>query len=407
MATFRYKARDKTGAAFIATIEAEDSRVVAELLRKQGLQIITLEQPKETASSFFDALLQKIKRASRPDEVVLITRQLALMVRSGLPLVDGIEAIAEQDVSPDLRKILVSLSEDLRAGRAFSEALQRFPAFFPAFYVSMVRSGEAAGILEEILERLATIGEDEMELKGRVRAALAYPALLIILSVSIVTFLLINVLPRFFQIFQEAGASLPLPTKVLLGISYLLRTFWFMIPIGLVLGVRWFVLTSAKPEGRYRLHAFLLRAPFVGRLILQTILARSFQIMASLLKSGIAVVPALNVLEDLVGNLVVSRTISRIREAVIGGAALSEPFRSEKIFPPAVGQLISVGEKTGTLDVTFRHLGDYYEREVDRSLRTLTSVLEPLLLLGVGTIVAFIALSVLLPIFQLIKVFRR
>ncbi len=408
MATFRYKARDKKGSPFVSTVEADSPKEVADLLRKQGLQIIYLEEPqKDYSAALYQGVLQRLKAASRPVEVVLFTRQLALMVRAGLPLVDGIEGIAQQDISPALKMVIGSLSENLRSGKAFSEALSQHPAFFPAFYVSMVKSGETAGILEEVLERLADIGERGMELKGRVRAALAYPVLLVFLSCGIVTFLLVHVLPRFFLIFEESGVVLPLPTRILLAVSFLLQKCWFLVPLGLIAVFYGFLKMKARPEGRYRIDEAILRIPFLGPLLLRTVFARAFGIMASLLKSGIAVVPALIVVEDLVGNQAVARALVRVREAVVGGASLSAPFRAEKIFPPTISQLVSVGERTGSLDETFRHLGNYYEREVERALRMMTSVLEPLLLLVVGSLVAFIALSVLLPIFQLIKVFRR
>ncbi|MCM8795035.1 MAG: type II secretion system F family protein [Candidatus Omnitrophica bacterium] len=407
MATFRYKARDKSGEAVLATVEAESSSTVVDQLKRQGLQIVYLEEAASPVPGFLQLIIDKIRASTRSSETILFTRQLALMVRSGLPLVDSIEGIAEQKISPAFRDVITALSDDLRGGKSFSEALQNQPVFFSSFYVSMVRSGEATGTLEQVLERLADVGEEEQELKGKVISAMAYPLLLVTLAMGVVTYLLTAVLPRFFLIFEESGVVLPLPTRLLLGVSFLARIFWFFIP--LVIGAVGYLLfrVSRSPEGQIRIHRAVLAIPFFGDLILKTIFARMFRVMHSLLRSGIAAVPALVVLEDLAGNRVISSAIARIRSAVVGGASLAEPFRSEKIFPATVSQLIAVGEKTGSLDETCRHLSDYYEREVARVLRTMTSVLEPLLLLAVGMLVAFIALSVLLPIFQLIRVYRR
>lgn len=406
MATFRYKARDKAGTATVASLEGESRDAVARQLRGQGLQIITLEEAQGAALDL-EQLLQRVRRAPRPQEVVLFTRQLALMVRSGLPLIEGIEGLAGQAFSPAFKQTLAALSGDLQGGKSFSEALARAPACFPTFYVSMVKAGETAGMLDEVLERLASIGESEMELKGRVRAALAYPVLLVFLSFGIVTFLLVFILPRFIGIFEESGVALPLPTRILLGVSFLLRKFWFLLPLGLGVGGFWLARFRRSPEGRLWIHRAILRTPYFGPLILKTILARAFRILSSLLRSGIPAVPALAVAEELMGNQVLAQAVARVREQVIGGKSLAEPFRAEKVFPGTIAQLVTVGERTGALDTVFLHLADYYEGEVDRALRAMTSVLEPVLLLSMGLFVGFIALSVLLPIFQLIRVFQR
>lgn len=406
MATFRYKARDKGGIAVSGTVEAENQAAVTASLRELGYQIIFVEEHRGLPA-FLDALGRRVRRASRPQEVVFFTRQLAMMVRAGLPLADGIQGMAEQPFSPRFKRVIVLLLEALRGGKSFSDALQQHPQLFSKFYVSMVRAGETAGILDQVLERLASIGEEEMELKGRIRSALAYPVLLVCLSLGIVTFLLIAVLPKFVGIFEESGTALPLPTQILLGISRTLQRFWYLIPVLLlaaIVGIRRY---ARRPHGRHRLHQMVLQIPVLGALIHKTILARFCRIMASLLKSGIPAVPALTITYDLVGNVVIAQAIAHVREAVIGGASLAEPFRLSRAFPPTVVQMIAVGERTGSLDQMFLHLGDYYDGEVERGLRTFTSILEPLLLLIMGLIVGMIALSVLLPIFQLIKVFKR
>ena len=406
MAVYQYKARDKAGVATTASMEADSSEVVTELLRKKGLQVVYIQESRGLLV-LLEALSRRFRRSSRPREVVSFTRQLALLVRAGIPLVDGIESLSEQPFSPAFKETLKVLGEDLRRGKSFSEGLSRHPAAFSNFAVSMIKSAETAGILDEVLERLASIAEGEQELKGQVSTALTYPILLVFLALGVVTFLLTGVLPGVVGIFEESGILLPLSTRILLGISAFLQKFGFLLPIfigaAIFLAVRYY----RTPAGRIRVDGLFLRLPFFGNLLKLTIFARSFKALASLLKSGIAAVPALEVMEELVGNRVVARSILRIRQGVIGGTSLSEPFRSEKIFPPTVVQLVAVGERTGTLDESFLHLGDYYEQEVERSLKVMTSLLEPLLLLVMGLLVAFIALSVLLPIFQLVRVFQR
>lgn len=406
MATFRYKARDKAGIALTGTVEAESQQAVTASLRELGYQIVFVEEYRGLRVAV-DGLLKRLRPASRPQEIAFFTRQLAMMVKAGLPLVDGIQGMAEQPFSPRFKRTIVFLTEDLRGGKSFSEALARHPLLFSRFYISMVKSGETAGILDQVLERLASIGEEEIELKGRIRSALAYPVLLVFLSLGISTFLLVGVLPKFVGIFEESGAALPLATVILLTISKGLQRTWFLIPFVALAGVIGVQRYARRPKGRYRLHQLVLRTPVIGDLVHKTILSRFCRIMASLLKSGIPAVPALTITYDLVGNVVIAQAIAHVREAVIGGASLSEPFRLSRAFPPTVVQMVAVGERTGSLDQMFLHLGNYYDGEVERALRTLTSVLEPLLLLIMGLVVGFIALSVLLPIFQLIKVFKR
>ncbi len=246
-----------------------------------------------------------------------------------------------------------------------------------------------------------------MELKGRVQSALVYPCLLVVMSLGIVVFLMTAILPKFVGIFEEAGAQLPLPTVILLGISRTLQSTWFLIPVVGVIGFFAVKRYAASPQGQYRLHAILLQMPILGPIIHKTILTRFTRIMGSLLKSGIQAVAALTITQEVVGNQVARQALAHIREAVIGGSNLSEPFRLSNVFPPTLVQMVAVGEKTGTLDEILLHLSDFYDTEVERELRTLTSTLEPLLLLVMGLIVGFIALSVLLPIFQLVKVFRK
>ena len=402
---FRYKARDRSGVAVTGVVQADSQKAVSISLRQLGYQVVFVEEL-GGLSAYTQKLRQRFERSS-PLEVVFFTRQLAMMVRAGLPLVDAIQGSAVQTVSVPFRKSLILVVEDLKGGASFSEALAKHPRLFSNFYISMVRAGESAGILDQVLERLAAIGEEEMEMRGRIQSALVYPCLLVFMSISIVTFLMVAILPKFVGIFEEAGARLPLPTVILLGISRFLQQFWLVLPVILVLGVLGVRRYARTPKGRHRLHQWILKLPVVGPLASKTILARFSRIMGSLLKSGIQVVAALTITQEVVGNDVVRQALIHVREAVIGGSNLADPFKMSQVFPATLVQMVAVGERTGTLDEILLHLSDFYDTEVERDLRTLTSTLEPILLLGMGIVVGFIALSVLLPIFQLVKVFRK
>ncbi len=405
MPQFRYKARDRSGIAVTGVVEAESPKAVSHSLKTLGYQVVFVEP-----FGGLPAALQRLARRwqrIQPHEIVLFTRQLAMMVRAGLPLVEAIHGAALQTSSLPLRKTLMLLVEDLKGGVSFSEALTKHPRVFSNFSVSMVRAGESAGILDQVLERLASIAEEELELHGRIRAALAYPCLLVLMSLAIVSFLLVAILPKFVGIFEEAGAQLPLPTVILLWVSRLLQRGWYLVPPATLLGIAWFRRYLRTPAGRYRLHQWWLSAPVMGPLVHKTILARFSRTMGSLLKSGIQAVSALTITQEVVGNEVVRQALMHVREAVVGGSDLAGPFRTSPVFPPTLAQMVAVGERTGHLDELLLHLSDFYDAEVERDLRALTSLLEPVMLLVMGLIVGFISLSVLLPIFQLVRVFRR
>ncbi len=405
MPQYRYKARDRSGIAVTGVVEAESSKAVSLSLRELDYQIVFVREFSGPAA-FLQRLSKQFQRQSARD-VIFFTRQLALMVRSGLPLVDAIQSTAVQTTSLPFRKALILLLEDLKGGSSFSEALAHHPRTFSNLMVSMVRAGEAAGVLGEVLDRLATLGEEELELRGRIRSAIAYPVLLTVMSLGIVMYLVIAVLPRFVGIFEEAGAALPLPTMILMGISRFLQAFWFLLPLGLSVAVFSFRRYARKPHGRHRLHTWLLAFPVIGNLVRKTILTQFCRVMGSLLRSGIQAVSALTITQDVVGNEAVRRALEHIRVAVIGGSNLAETFRMSQVFPPTLVQMVSVGERTGTLEEILLRLSDFYDAELERDLRTLTSTLEPALLLIMGLLVGFIALSVLLPIFQLVQLFKR
>ena len=405
MPQFRYKARDKSGMAVTGVVQADTTKAVSLSLRQLGYYVVFVEE-----FAGLPALLQRFRQQMErpgPKEVVLFTRQLAMMIKAGLPLVDSIHGCSLQTTSASFRRELILMVEELKGGASFSEALAKHSRLFNNFTISMVRAGEAAGILDQVLDRLASVGEEEMELKGRIQSALVYPCLLVVMSIGIVTFLMTAILPKFVGIFEEAGARLPLPTIILLGASRLLRQFWPVVPVGGFFGFIFLRRYAASPKGQYRLHGLLLKMPILGPIVHKTVLTRFTRVMGSLLKSGIQAVAALTITQEAVGNAVARQVLMHIREAVIGGSNLSEPFRLNPIFPPTLVQMVAVGEKTGTLDEILIHLSDFYDTELERDLRTLTSTLEPVLLLVMGLIVGFIALSVLLPIFQLVRVFKK
>jgi len=405
MPVFRYKARDKSGIAVSGAIEARGQKEVSYGLKELGYKIISIEEEKGV-SVYIRRLTDKFRGISQ-QEIVFFARQLGAMMRAGLPLLDSFEAIVSQTKNIKFRKILVQIVEDIKGGKSLSEAMHKHPKIFSVFFVSMVKAGESAGILHQMLDRVSAIGLAELDLKARVRSAMIYPILLVFVSIGIVTFLLVAVLPKFIAIFEESGAKLPLPTLVLLTISGFLRQAWYAI-LAVGAGLGFLLLKYLRTEkGIYKFHENILRLPLIGELTLKVTVTRLFRILGALTKSGIPLMNALEVVKNIVTNRVFVRAISHIREAVGGGTSLSAAMKISGVFPPMTVQMVSTGEKTGTSDEMFMQISDYYDKELDYSIRGLTSLLEPLLLLSMGGFVGFIALSVLLPIFNLVKVFKK
>ena len=273
--------------------------------------------------------------------------------------------------------------------------------------MSLVRVGESGGMLDKVLNRLADLATGEMDLRSRIRSALVYPVVLALVAFLMVNFVLVAVLPKFVAIFEASSASLPWPTRMLLGLSELVRNFWWLLGLGALLVFSWFQQYYHSPMGRLRVDGLMLRLPLVGALILKVMVARLCRSVAALTKSGIPVLEALSVVEPTLSNALLQKIIKNVRGAISKGQSLTEPFKASGLFPPMVIQLINTGERSGRLDEMFDQIAVFYEPEVEATVRNLTSLLEPAMLLMMGLVVAFIALSVLLPIFNLISIIRR
>ncbi len=403
---YQYSARDRSGIPVSGRVEAENTKTVSQSLKELGYIVVSIREEKGARLKFFEGLKNRFLNAGSGD-VLLFLRQASAMINAGLPLLAALSNIIEQTRNPHFKKILINIAADIRGGKSLSEALSHYPRLFAAFQVNMVKAGETGGMLGEVLERLSVIGYEEQELKARVRSALAYPILLVSLSLVIVAALLTFVLPKFIAIFEESNVALPLSTRALLLISGILRSYWYL-PLGGAIALFFFIRKRLKSEkGRYYIHKKVLSLPVFGRIILIISMSRFCKIMGALTKSGITLLNALAVSEGLLSNEVLSRAIAHIRQAVSGGATLADSMRVSGVFPPMMVQMVSVGENTGKLDEMFLEVGDFYDKESSIAIRTITTLIEPVLLLFMGLIVGFIALSVLLPIFNLVKVLKH
>ncbi|MBI4431427.1 MAG: type II secretion system F family protein [Candidatus Omnitrophica bacterium] len=405
MPKFRYRARDRFGSLLAGTVQADGRMVLAQNLKRLGYNVISISEPHPIEKAF-DRFTQRIRGIPR-QEVLVVTRQLGAMLGANIPILTALESCAEQTPIDKLRQILRHITDEIRAGRALSQALALYPKIFSNLFINLVQVGENTGGLDESLTRLSELGTREQQLRAKVRSAFTYPIVLLLAGIAVVVFLLVRIIPQFSQIFLSSDVPLPLPTKILLSFSGFLQTFWWLILIallaaGFALRRLWFTET-----GRYYIGLFFLRLPIGGDLILKAIIASLTRSLAVLIRSGVPILQALKIVEQTMDNLVIVRVLQNVQGQITEGKKLTEPLAMSGFFPPMVIQMLSAGEDSGKLDQMLTDIADFYDIEVTTTVDNLTSLLEPVLLLMMGGVVAFIALSVLLPIFNLVKVFRK
>lgn len=405
MPHYRYKARDKHGKLQTGTVEAGGREAVADQLAGAGYLPVLIEEREESLLSRPD-VLKRFARV-RPEDLIIFSRQLSTLTGAGVPFLQSLASIEKQTENRRLRDAVVEIKRDVEAGAAFSDALAKHPAVFSTLYVSMVRAGETAGILDTILERLALLAEHEHETRARVKAAVRYPLIVVITLCAVFAFLVSFVIPRFASMFDRFKTALPFPTRVLIGINTVVQHYWYAVLLAAVLiigGVYWYLRTTA---GRRKWDGVKLRIPVFGALFQKVAMSRFARIFSSLQKSGISMLLTLDIAAETVGNVVIARAIEAMRESVREGRTLAAPMEESGLFPPLVVQMTAVGEETGDIDVMLAKVSDYYDRDVDYTLRNLSTLIEPVLLLLVGGMVLFLALGIFLPMWDMITLFRK
>ena len=403
MATYTYKARNKEGELVTGTLEMADEGSVASNLDKMGYSVIEIASP---PANFSPASALERFQGLKKQEVIIFTRQLATLIRSGMQLLPALGTICEQTVNRRFKVILEDVRQAVQGGVSLSDALAKHPNVFSELFVSMTRVGEAGGVMDDVLDRLAELSTQEMEITSRVTSAMTYPIVLVVLSFLIVSFILVGVLPKFVMVFKASEAALPLPTQIVLAMSFVLRKFWLYIFAGIAATVFYLRRYTRTETGRFRYHRWLLKVPIFGELYAKIQISRFTRTLSTLTSSGVPILQALLVVEKTVTNRVIQAAIQDIRTAITAGSSLVEPFKKSGLFSPMVIQMVSIGEKSGKIDKMLEEISRFYDPEIEYTIKNLTSLLEPFMLLAMGLMVAFIALSVLLPIFNLIKVFR-
>jgi type IV pilus assembly protein PilC len=399
MAVFVYQGRTASGNQN-GEIEAPDRSAAVGELRRRSILVTKIAEKSAPKISF------KFGGKVKDKEMAIFTRQFSTMIDAGLPLVQCLNILAEQSESKTLRSVTGQVARHVEAGSTLADALRRHPRTFDDLFTNLVEVGEAGGILDVVLQRLAAYIEKAAALKRKVKAAMVYPCAIIGVALLVVIFMLTFVIPTFAQMFKDLGADLPLPTKIVMILSDFVRGYIILIiagMIGAVMALRSYYRTEG---GRATIDALMLKTPVFGTLVRKVAVARFTRTLGTLVQSGVPILDGLRITARTAGNKVVEKAVLQCRAAVTEGKTLADPLRTSGVFPPMVTQMISVGEQTGALDAMLSKIADFYDDEVDTAVSTLTSLLEPIMIVFLGVVVGGLVVAMYLPIFKLVTLVK-
>jgi len=392
MPVFNYTVKDSQGLKLSGVIESRDEHEAISILHKRGLIVISIKEAK---------LKKTIEQGVKLDDLVIFSRQLATMVESGITIVQTLSILSEQSESKILAGVTLQIKEDIESGSSLHESLKKHPKIFSTLYINMVKAGEASGMLDEILDRVATYLEKSSALQRKVKSSLVYPAVVISMAILITAVLLIKVVPTFKGIFASLGGTLPLPTQILIGISDTLVKYFFLVVVTFVVLVFLFKAYINTPKGRYQFDYRLLKMPVFGPLFKKVVVAKFSRTLATLVKSGVPILNSLEIVGKTSGNLVVERAVEHASKSIKEGEPIAEPLSLSGAFPPMVVRMISVGEQTGQLEKMLNKIADFYDEQVDAAVSGLTSMIEPLVIGFLGVVIGGIVVALFLPIFKI------
>jgi type IV pilus assembly protein PilC len=397
MPHFAYTAIDASGKTVKATMEADNEALVMNRLRENSMQVVEIKSARKSGP----ITIGKVKM--KPKALVIFSRQFATMIDAGIPILRCLEILMSQTKDPVLKPALEAISQDVKAGLALNEALAKHPAAFNKLYVNMIRAAELGGILDIILDRLAGFLEYENEVRGKIKSAMMYPVLVLCFSQVMLFVLFAFVLPKFKEIFNGMNAEMPTMTAILFGIGDFMASSWWLIILGLVAFLFGIKMWGNTPRGRYQLDFFKLKFPIVGELTLKMSVARFCRTFGTLINSGVPIMRSLEIVGETLGNAVLASAIDTTRLSIREGNKLSVPLAASGLFPTMVTHMIDVGEESGRLSEMMIKVGDFYDAEVESTVKGLTSMIEPLLIIFLGVVVGFIAVSVMTPIFTIVN----
>ncbi|HWZ61225.1 MAG TPA: type II secretion system F family protein [Gemmatimonadaceae bacterium] len=395
MPSFTYTARAANGELKTATVDASNKEDVVAQLRRQRLTVVKVDEEAKKAKAKGGSIKMR--------DIVIFTRQFSTMINSGLPLVQALDILAKQSENPTLQSVTRAVVFDVESGHTVADALGKHPRAFSDLYVNMVAAGEAGGILDTILMRLATFMEKNDALIRKVKGAMIYPSVIMVVAFGAVVILLVFVIPVFESMFASVGLALPLPTRIVIGLSAFLRGYWYAI-IGVIAAI-YFSLKKyyATPDGKLNIDRFMLAMPVLGDVLRKSAVSRFTRTLGTLISSGVSILDGLEITAKTAGNRVIQDAIMASRASIAGGDTIAAPLQKSEVFPPMVISMIAVGESTGGLDEMLTKIADFYDEEVDAAVSGLLSMLEPLMIVWLGVVVGGMVVAMYLPIFDMIN----
>ncbi|WP_391202207.1 type II secretion system F family protein [Psychrobacillus sp. L4] len=397
MVVFKYNGRTAQGGLKKGTVDAINKQAAITKLRGLGINPRELEESKSILHKEL-SIGGKVKN----QDFVIYSRQFATLIRAGVSILESTRILGEQTSSKVLKKGLQNVEEDVRSGLSFSDSAAKYPKVFPALFVNMIRAGEATGNLDESLERLAFSYEKQFNLQKKVQSTLAYPVVLLVLTVIVAVFLMLTIVPQFVSMFDDMGAELPTITKVVMGFSEALQSSWYIFLALIILVVGSFGYFFKKNTTfNFTVNLILLKIPVFGKLLQKSAIARMTRTLSSLFSSSVPILQALTIVEKVIGNPVVSKVVRESRTSLEQGSTLTAPLEKSWIFPPLVTQMTAIGEQTGSLDYMLEKIAVFYEDDVDRTVDTLKSLIEPLMIVFLASVVGTIVMAIMVPMFSL------
>jgi type IV pilus assembly protein PilC len=400
--TFDYKVRDRSGNLVSGQLVGDSEMLVLQKLRDQGMTPVEVKKANAGMKMEINLRPGKVKLK----QVAIFSLQFATMVNSGLPILRALSILSDQTESKELQKVLVEVRTDVEQGSSLSNAMAKHPKAFNNLFISMVRAGEAGGVLDDVLLKLADTIEKEVELRRQIKSAMTYPIVVLVLVLGIMGAMLLFIVPQFETIYADLGSELPLPTRILLGASKLLRTYWWFFFIVAPFARYAFRRYKKTESGRARVDALKIRVPVFGPLFHKVALARFAATGGMLLRAGVPILQALDIMKETVNNRVLSVALEDVKTSVREGESIAKPLGKHKVFPPMVVQMLAVGEETGAVDTMLDKVSDFYNSEVTATVDALTSLIEPLLIAIIGGCVGAAVVALYMPMFNIINLIK-
>ncbi len=400
MPVFLWEGTTKKGEVKKGELDVADELAVRMLLRKQGFKSVDVRAKPKDLAEYLPFLAGGVKEK----DVVVFCRIFATMISAGLPLIQCLDLLAQQEANKTFAKIIRSVKEDIEGGTSLTDAMKKYPKVFDDLFTNLIAAGEAGGILDLVLGRLSAYLEKAMKLKAQVKSAMTYPIAVLVISAGVVTLLLLKVIPVFEKMFSSMGGELPGPTAMVVGMSKFMQNYWWIIG-GIVMAFIVALKTFLKTEkGRWMFDAALLRAPIIGPVLKKVAVAKFSRTLSTMMSSGVPILEGLNIVSKTAGNVVIEAALLKTRQSISEGQSIAEPLAESGIFPPMVVQMIAVGEATGALDVMLNKIADFYDDEVDTAVAGMTALIEPVMMVFLGGVVGGMIIAMYLPIFKMASV---